>query len=68
MAMIVVLEALGMTGGVTLGYVLPARFVIFVPITVAGLIPAIPRYGGISHLRRTMGDRDAADLATSTSP
>ena len=41
------LDALGIGGGAALGCVLLWRFVIFVPVTVAGLILMVVRYGGL---------------------
>jgi glycosyltransferase 2 family protein len=45
------IKALGGTGGTAVAYLLMLRFVIVVPITVAGLILLVLRYGGISKLR-----------------
>ncbi len=47
------LHALGVRGGAAVGCVLLYRFVIFVPITIAGLILMVGRYGGLrAALRR----------------
>jgi uncharacterized membrane protein YbhN (UPF0104 family) len=45
------IKALGGTGGTAVGYLLMLRFVIVVPITIAGLILLVARYGGLSNLR-----------------
>jgi uncharacterized membrane protein YbhN (UPF0104 family) len=45
------IKAIGGTGGTAIGYLLMLRFVIVVPITVAGLILLAARYGGLSNLR-----------------
>lgn len=47
----VVKNALGGTGSQALSYLLMLRFVLFVPITVVGLIVLVTRYGGWSRLR-----------------
>ncbi len=53
-ALLVGLEALGISGGAAVGYVLLARFVIFVPVTLIGLVIVLTRYGGIGRLRRAL--------------
>jgi glycosyltransferase 2 family protein len=53
------LGALGVHGGRAISFGLLVRLVIFVPITVAGLVLVIVRYGGLSSLVRA---RDAATL------
>ena len=45
------LHSLDVMGGQALAYALLVRFVLFVPITVAGLILLVVRYGGIRQLR-----------------
>jgi hypothetical protein len=45
------IKALGGTGGTAVAYLLMLRFVIVVPITLAGLVLLVLRYGGISKLR-----------------
>ena len=44
------LHAIGIKGGQALAFVLLARFVLFVPVTVAGLILMVVRYGGLRWL------------------
>jgi uncharacterized membrane protein YbhN (UPF0104 family) len=53
-ALLFTLHALGIGGGSALGAVLLFRFVVFVPITVAGLVLMVVRYGGLWAL----GDAD----------
>ena len=43
--------SLGATGGEAVAYLLLLRFVLFVPITLAGLAFLVARYGGVSRLR-----------------
>ena len=50
-AVLFALRALGTVRSQALGYVLLVRFVLFVPITVAGAILLIGRYGGIAGYR-----------------
>jgi uncharacterized membrane protein YbhN (UPF0104 family) len=51
------IKALGGTGATAVAYLLMLRFVIVVPITLAGFILLVARYGGLSRLR---GARAAA--------
>ncbi len=51
-AVVFSLEALGVTGGQAVAYALLVRFVVFFPVTVAGLIVLVTRYGGLRQLRR----------------
>ncbi|HEX2087063.1 MAG TPA: lysylphosphatidylglycerol synthase transmembrane domain-containing protein, partial [Solirubrobacteraceae bacterium] len=46
------LDALDVTGGQAVAFALLVRFVLFVPITFAGLILLVTRYGGLRQLRR----------------
>jgi uncharacterized membrane protein YbhN (UPF0104 family) len=46
------LKAIGITGGVAVSYALLVRFVLFVPITIAGLVLLMGRYGGVRQLWR----------------
>jgi uncharacterized membrane protein YbhN (UPF0104 family) len=46
-ALVVGLRAIGITGGQALAFVLLTRFVLFVPVTVAGLVLMFARYGGL---------------------
>lgn len=53
------LNALGIAGGAAVGCLLLYRFIVFVPVTLAGLALVMTRYGGLSALRRgsVSGDR-----------
>jgi uncharacterized membrane protein YbhN (UPF0104 family) len=42
---------LGATGSVAVSYVILIRFVLYVPITIVGLVVLVTRYGGWSRLR-----------------
>jgi len=44
-------KALGATGSAAVSYVLLLRFVLYVPITLFGLVMLVTRYGGWSRLR-----------------
>ena len=44
-------KALGATGSAALSYVILLRFVLYVPITLVGLVVLVTRYGGWSRLR-----------------
>lgn len=46
------LRALKIKGGQAVAFALLVRFVVFVPVTVAGLILVLTRYGGLRGLRR----------------
>ena len=46
------LKALDVTGGQAVAYALLVRFVLFVPVTIAGLVILVARYGGLRQLRR----------------
>jgi uncharacterized membrane protein YbhN (UPF0104 family) len=58
-AMLFGLHALDIRGGVAVSFVILVRFVLFGPITVAGLILLLTRYGGVSRVWRAMRDRTA---------
>ena len=45
------IKAIGGTGSIAVAYLLMLRFVIVVPITIAGLILLVARYGGLKNLR-----------------
>ena len=49
---LLVLGAIGITGGSALSQALLFRFIMFVPITVVGLVLVVVRYGGLGALRR----------------
>jgi glycosyltransferase 2 family protein len=46
------LKAFNVTGGTAVGLLVMARFVVFVPITIVGLILVMTRYGGLRVLFR----------------
>jgi hypothetical protein len=50
-AVIFALKAAGVTGSAALGVLLLFRFVLFVPITIVGLVLLLTRYGGLAMLR-----------------
>ena len=50
--MLFALKAFNVTGGTAVGLLVMARFVVFVPITVVGLILVMTRYGGLRVLLR----------------
>jgi uncharacterized membrane protein YbhN (UPF0104 family) len=50
-ALVFGLSALDVTGGQAVAFTLLVRFVVFVPITVAGLVLLLVRYGGLPSLR-----------------
>jgi uncharacterized membrane protein YbhN (UPF0104 family) len=64
-ALIFGLKALDIRGGEAVAYVVLVRFVLFVPITIAGLVLMLTRYGGLSRLfgRRAARDEDEAMAA-----
>jgi uncharacterized membrane protein YbhN (UPF0104 family) len=49
------LGALGTHGGTAVAFAVLARFVLFVPVTVTGLVLALTRYGGLGRLRGRSG-------------
>jgi glycosyltransferase 2 family protein len=63
------LKAVGVTGGTAVGFVVLARFVMFVPVTIVGLFLLLHTYGGF---RRAGGDSevlgDAGGLAAEDPP
>jgi len=56
-AMLFGLGALDIRGGAAVSFVILARLVLFGPITVAGLILLLTRYGGISRVWRALRER-----------
>ena len=45
------IHRLGATGSIAVSYVILIRFVLYVPITIVGLVVLVTRYGGWSRLR-----------------
>jgi glycosyltransferase 2 family protein len=52
---------LDIRGGDAVAYVLLVRFVLFVPVTVAGLVLMLTRYGGLSRMFGRRAARDEAE-------
>jgi uncharacterized membrane protein YbhN (UPF0104 family) len=50
-AVVIAVKALGGTGSAAVSYLLMLRFVLFIPITVVGLVVLVARYGGWSRMR-----------------
>ena len=46
------LKAVGVTGGAAVGFVVLARFVMFVPVTLVGLFLLLHTYGGFKVAQR----------------
>jgi uncharacterized membrane protein YbhN (UPF0104 family) len=59
-AIIFGLRAIGIAGASALSFTILVRFIIFVPITVAGLVIMVARYGGLGRLR-TRAIEESAD-------
>jgi uncharacterized protein (TIRG00374 family) len=57
------IHRLGATGSVAVSYVILIRFVLYVPITIVGLVVLVTRYGGWSRLRSAT--REGARLEAS---
>ena len=49
-AMLLGLRGFGITGSAALSFTLLARFVLFVPVTIVGLVLVVTRYGGLARL------------------
>lgn len=62
-AILLGLGAMHIHGGAAISFALLVRLVIFVPITLAGLVLVVARYGGLSSLRRARpaGGAEGAD-------
>ncbi len=58
------LTALHVKGGEALSFVLLARFVLFVPITLAGIVLMFARYGGLFRVRSVSADGSIASRRT----
>jgi len=50
-AAVIGIKAIGGTSAQAVSYVLLVRFVLFIPVTAAGLLALVARYGGIAGLR-----------------
>jgi uncharacterized protein (TIRG00374 family) len=53
-AVIFGMKAIGDTGSAAISYLLLLRFLLFVPITLVGLVVLVTRYGGWSRLRQAV--------------
>jgi hypothetical protein len=64
------LNAVGIAGASAVGFLLLARFVVFVPVTVVGLGLLLARYGGLRLLRgpKLPSTRDGHELRRPASP
>ncbi len=62
-AAVIGVKAIGGTSAQALSFVLLVRFVLFVPVTVAGLLLLLARYGGIAGLRRATRAAGSDELA-----
>lgn len=58
-AAVIGIKALGGTGAVAVAYLVTLRFVIVVPITLAGLLLAAGRYGGLRRMRAARAEATA---------
>ncbi len=63
-AVLFALDAVGVTGGAAVGMLLLYRAVVFLPVTVAGLVVLLNRYGGLRSLRRPAAGDDPAERPT----
>ena len=57
-AVIFGLRALDISGGAAVAFAVLVRFILFLPITVVGLVLLLARYGGLAQLRRSRDDDD----------
>lgn len=67
-ALIFGLKALDIQGGEAVAFVLLARFVLFVPITAAGLVLMLTRYGGLSQLSARRKEPEPQDVGARRLP
>ncbi|MGI8621896.1 MAG: lysylphosphatidylglycerol synthase transmembrane domain-containing protein [Solirubrobacteraceae bacterium] len=65
-AAVVGIKAIGGSGSLAATYLILLRFVLQVPITIAGLALLAARYGGIGKLRRARLEETAADAPSPT--
>ena len=61
---------LGATGSEAVSYMLLLRFVLYIPITIVGLVILVTRYGGWSRLRSVirLESSGVGEVADSTAP
>lgn len=62
-AMLFSLDAVGITGGDAVGFTLLSRAVVFVPITLVGLVLLLTRYGGLATVRSQRLEAEADEGA-----
>ena len=62
-AILLGLGAMHVHGGAGISFALLVRLVIFVPVTLVGLVLVVVRYGGLSSLRRSSRPAGAAGVA-----
>ena len=55
------LKAVGVTGGAAVGFVVLARFVMFVPVTLVGLFLLLHTYGGFRRAREETAEHSVAE-------
>jgi hypothetical protein len=60
-AAVIGIKAIGGTDSLATSYLLTLRFVLVVPITVAGFLLLAARYGGVSMLRRARREAELAE-------
>ena len=60
-AMLFGLRKLDVAGGAAFGFALLVRFVLFVPVTLAGLALVVVRYGGLARVRTALRRRPVAE-------
>lgn len=60
-AAVIGVKAIGGSNSLAVSYILMIRFVLVVPITVAGFVLLIVRYGGLERLRAARLENSAAD-------
>ena len=65
-ALLFALGALEVSSPAAISFVLLVRFATFVPVTIAGLILLVARYGGLSRLTGVWRRRSAAEEAVAT--
>jgi glycosyltransferase 2 family protein len=62
------LKAVGVTGGAAVGFVLLARFAMFVPVTLVGLFLLLHTYGGFRRAREETAEHEVAEPTAPAEP
>ncbi len=62
------LKAVGVTGGAAVGFVVLARFAMFVPVTVVGLFLLLHTYGGFRRAREESMEHEVAESPPEPAP